>query len=336
MQQSSHYGFNKPDYADQYDLRHWNENTDSLDTILNNNGISPNNDANALGNRIDAEKTARENADSTLQSNITSEATARGNADTAIRNDIGNGTLVAKKAEQDQDGNNIKSTYATKDEIDDEVSSRQSVCDALEDAIDDIVDGTTTVKKAYQDKDGNNIDTTYQKTTDRVNSWQSTPDNTHYPSEKLVKDSLDGKMNKPVTSYADYVAIFDGNGGITYDPTIRKEDIVGFDHTFIKDITVSKSDTQVSTTIDAIYTTHGPSGQKQYYPHGIIGYDLEFLRNYSAVDYIQTIPYKLYLESDVITFKGLIFGSMPQGVNNLTLRLKIYTSMYLVRHDPED
>ena len=30
----------------------------------------------------------------------------------------------------------------------------------------------------------------------KVSSWQGTPDDTHYPSEKLVKDSLDGKVNK--------------------------------------------------------------------------------------------------------------------------------------------
>lgn len=30
----------------------------------------------------------------------------------------------------------------------------------------------------------------------RVSSWQATPDNTHYPTEKLVKDSLDGKVDK--------------------------------------------------------------------------------------------------------------------------------------------
>jgi hypothetical protein len=30
--------------------------------------------------------------------------------------------------------------------------------------------------------------------TNKVSSWQSTPDDTHYPSEKLVKDSLDGKQ----------------------------------------------------------------------------------------------------------------------------------------------
>lgn len=32
---------------------------------------------------------------------------------------------------------------------------------------------------------------TFEKTTNLRTSWQSTPDNTHYPSEKLVKDSLD-------------------------------------------------------------------------------------------------------------------------------------------------
>lgn len=30
----------------------------------------------------------------------------------------------------------------------------------------------------------------------KVTSWQSTPDDTHYPSEKLVKDSLDDKVDK--------------------------------------------------------------------------------------------------------------------------------------------
>ena len=30
----------------------------------------------------------------------------------------------------------------------------------------------------------------------KVSSWQTTPDNTHYPTEKLVKDSLDGKVDK--------------------------------------------------------------------------------------------------------------------------------------------
>lgn len=81
------------------------------------------------------------------------------------------------------------------DAIDHEVGVREDAIDAVTDRIDDIEDGTTTVgkaTKAYQDEDGTNIKTGYQKKALRT-SWQSTPDNTHYPSEKLVKDSLDGK-----------------------------------------------------------------------------------------------------------------------------------------------
>ena len=38
-------------------------------------------------------------------------------------------------------------------------------------------------------------DSTKQPVADRVTSWSSTPSDTKYPSEKLVKDSLDGKAN---------------------------------------------------------------------------------------------------------------------------------------------
>lgn len=37
-----------------------------------------------------------------------------------------------------------------------------------------------------------------EQTTNKVTSWQNNPDNTHYPSEKLVKDSIDAKYTKPV------------------------------------------------------------------------------------------------------------------------------------------
>lgn len=39
------------------------------------------------------------------------------------------------------------------------------------------------------------IKSTFQPVADRVTSWSSTPSDTKYPSEKLVKDSLDGKAN---------------------------------------------------------------------------------------------------------------------------------------------
>ena len=39
-------------------------------------------------------------------------------------------------------------------------------------------------------------DSTKQPVADRVKSWSSTPSDTKYPSEKLVKTSLDGKVSK--------------------------------------------------------------------------------------------------------------------------------------------
>ena len=42
-------------------------------------------------------------------------------------------------------------------------------------------------------------------------SWQNTPDDTHFPSEKLVKDSLDAKQNKPSSATSGNIASFDSN-----------------------------------------------------------------------------------------------------------------------------
>ena len=47
----------------------------------------------------------------------------------------------------------------------------------------------------------------------KVSAWQSTPDNTHYPSEKLVKDGLDAKVTGPSSATADDIAVFDGTTG---------------------------------------------------------------------------------------------------------------------------
>ena len=47
----------------------------------------------------------------------------------------------------------------------------------------------------------------------KVSSFQSTPDNTHYPSEKLVKDSLDAKVTGPSSATSDDIAVFDGTTG---------------------------------------------------------------------------------------------------------------------------
>ena len=89
-----------------------------------------------------------------------------------------------------------------------EADARSAADTDLGGRIDDIEDGTTMVStseyaisagKATDDSDGNAINTTYQKSANRKSSWSSTPSDDNYPSEKLVKDSLDGKANSSHT-----------------------------------------------------------------------------------------------------------------------------------------
>ena len=119
MKKSINYNLNKPDYADQYDLKHWNQNTDSIDSLLKENSENINN----------------------------------------------------------------------------EVRNRESAITAVDNKITNIVNGTTIVKKAYNDENNNNIPETYQTKANKVNSWQTEPSDIKYPSEKLVKSSIDGEAN---------------------------------------------------------------------------------------------------------------------------------------------
>lgn len=48
----------------------------------------------------------------------------------------------------------------------------------------------------------------------KVSAFQATPDDTHYPSEKLVKDSLDGKADKVASAVAGNIATLDANGNL--------------------------------------------------------------------------------------------------------------------------
>ena len=48
----------------------------------------------------------------------------------------------------------------------------------------------------------------------KVSSWQTTPDNTHYPSEKLVKDSLGAKADKVSGATSGNFAGLDSNGNL--------------------------------------------------------------------------------------------------------------------------
>lgn len=68
----------------------------------------------------------------------------------ALHTGITNGDIVAGKAKADEDGNNIKATYATKTSVT-EVSG----------TVTNILNGTSTVGKASKDSKGNIIDETY-------------------------------------------------------------------------------------------------------------------------------------------------------------------------------
>lgn len=214
MKYSVNYNFNKPDYNDQYDLRHWNQNTDKIDSLLKENETSIQAEATARDEAVQAEATARETA-------VQNESNTRQTALSTLLTNIQNGNVIAGKAKNDEDGNSIKTTYQkisykktswsstpsndnypseklVKDTIDSEATNRNDADTALGERIDNVVNGTTVVEKANKsdkDGDGNVIKTTYEKSNNKVSSWQGTPDDTHYPTEKLVKDTFDGLQN---------------------------------------------------------------------------------------------------------------------------------------------
>ena len=66
-----------------------------------------------------------------------------------------------------------------------------------------------------------------ETTANRVNAFQNTPDNTHYPTEKLVKDSLDLKANLigNNTFTGANVFIGDANNGTTFQNSVYMDDL---------------------------------------------------------------------------------------------------------------
>ena len=86
--------------------------------------------------------------------------------------------------------NKVAGAKATKDELDNKISKSQTTGLVKNDGTID----TTTYLSSHQDISGK------EDTTNKVSSWSSTTTNTHYPSEKLVKDSLDDKISKSSTT----------------------------------------------------------------------------------------------------------------------------------------
>ena len=57
-----------------------------------------------------------------------------------------------------------------------------------------------------------------EETANKTSSWNTTTNNTRYPTEKLVKDSLDGKLDKSQTSYKGKNVVVDSStGNITFE-----------------------------------------------------------------------------------------------------------------------
>ena len=80
-------------------------------------------------------------------------------------------------------------------------------------------DGTNVqVKVTEADGKITAVNITTDKTEDKnnkVKSWSSTTTDTHYPSEKLVKDSLDDKADKVSNATSGHLAGLDANGNLT-------------------------------------------------------------------------------------------------------------------------
>lgn len=100
-------------------------------------------------------------------------------------------------------------------------ASEKAVRDAIN-ALDAEVTSTdgTNVQVKVTETDGKvsgvNITTdNTENKNNKVSAFQATPDDTHYPSEKLVKDSLDGKADKVAYATAGNIATLDANGNLT-------------------------------------------------------------------------------------------------------------------------
>jgi hypothetical protein len=78
------------------------------------------------------------------------------------------------------------------------INNKPSIPDQLSDLSDDTTHRlvTDTEKSTWNAKQ-NALGYTAESTSNKVSSFQVTPDDTHYPTEKLVKDSLDNKAIQP-------------------------------------------------------------------------------------------------------------------------------------------
>ena len=62
-----------------------------------------------------------------------------------------------------------------------------------------------------------------QDTANIRTTWQVTPDNTHYPSEKLAKDSLDGKLANSALGTVNQVLHGNPSGAMAFSPVVEAD-----------------------------------------------------------------------------------------------------------------
>ena len=234
------------------------------DGLLSVNGWSTvKNDISANAESISNEVSRATGAENTLQNNIDAEATARTSEDGKLNTAISNEASRAKGAE-----NTLQSN------IDKEASARTSADTTLQANIDKKVTANTaitggTFTKVTVDTKGlvtsgaslsaSDIPTIAQSqvsgltsalngkqaVSNLVTAWQTSPDNTHYPSEKLVSDSitseatarsesdatLQANINKKVTANANITAgtnckiTYDAKGLVTAGTSLSASDI---------------------------------------------------------------------------------------------------------------
>ena len=234
------------------------------DGLLSVNGWSTiKNDISANAESISNEVSRATGAETTLQNNIDAEATARTSEDGKLNTAISNEASRAKGAENTLQAN-----------IDKETSARTSADTTLQANIDKKVTANTaitggTFTKITVDTKGlvtsgaslsaSDIPTIAQSqvsgltsalngkqaVSNLVTAWQTAPDNTHYPSEKLVSDSitseatarsesdatLQANINKKVTANANITAgtnckiTYDAKGLVTAGTSLSASDI---------------------------------------------------------------------------------------------------------------
>lgn len=170
---------------------------------------------------ITEEETARKSADETLETAITGKADQSAlETEIAARTDSDTGLLQAITAEETarksaDDGIYGRITALNKD-LDDETTAREEEDNILNEKIDMM--GIEVNNK--------------EDVANKVTSWSATPNNTRYPSEKLVKDSMRNLYLTDDYSLIQILSVNDHMEAVLYggrNNVIRRVQIIHFD-----------------------------------------------------------------------------------------------------------